>query len=527
MAQPAPLPPAPQPIDLTLEELLSQFDDEDFCGNPSPPPPVPPTSSLEQYDYIEELDRLLLQHDDAQRQHQAHSQVQSEVHPRQDCDLLSIELPPPEGEAASLDEEQNAEAVWTSEDGSAMPQLLLLPPPDEYKDMEEVAVRRPSLLLQALAAPVAVVAADVQFPHTGGTEGLDDGAALAHLESGLANARDVDSYEQRQEQDFDYGSQSLAVEPCIEWSGGEVYGNEGQHPDPYFQYQDHLQLPQVQEQRTPETTALGDLAMFRTEKFKARTQNCPVQFNNAAPPGVVSPCSQRTHLQVAPPSIADTDSGIESVSSLSPPEDADGEMSPMCSPPMLSLSAKKPVKLTSFSVLSTILSREPEPTKSSTLLNSLLINNNNMATSATPNPMPVLSMTEAEDSSTVEAAVCSLKVLAINPKDMTLSKESRDARGDASTSETDHLESTGGVEDPTGLSFLLGDGVPIRSALEDEDATSRLTRRKRSASEMEEPWAKEAKGGRNHSIALWKWSRKHDKKYSFVIFFPFLFRGKS
>ena len=319
----------------------------------------------------------------------------------------------------------------------------------------------------------------------------------------------------------------MAVEPCIEWSGGEVYGNEGQHPDPYFQYQDHLQLPQVQEHRTPETTALGDLAMFRTEKFKARTQNCPVQFNNAAPPGVVSPCSQRTHLQVAPPSIADTDSGIESVSSLSPPEDVDGEMSPMCSPPMLSLSVKKPIKLTSFSVLSTILSREPEPTKSSTLLNSLLINNNNLATSATPNPMPVLSMTEAEDSSTVEAAVCSLKVLAINPKDMTLSKESRDARGDASTSETDHLESTGGVEDPTGLSFLLGDGVPIRSALEDEDATSRLTRRKRSASEMEEPWAKEAKGGRKHSIALWKWSRKHDEKYSFVIFFPFLFRGKS
>ena len=515
MAQPAPPPPPPPPppIDLTLEELLSQFDD-DVCR--SPPPPMPPTNSLEQYDYIEELDRLLLQHDDAQRL-QAQAQIQVQQHqqqPRRDCGLAPIDLPPPGEEAVSFGEERNVEAGRAGEEGSALPPLLLLPPPDEYKDMDEVAVQRPSLLLQALAAPVV---SDHHVLHPGETVGSDNGAASAHFESGFADAGDSELYERRQEQTLELGSVSLTVESVAAWSSGEAYG-DGELPAQCSQYLENLKLFQVQEeQRAPKTAILSDLTKYRPDKFKARIQgevpsrvscqaarNCPGQFNPRSPS--VSPYS-RALFPMAPPSVADTDSGIESVSSLSPP-DADGEMSPMCSPRSstnisLSLSPKKPAKLQSISVLSTILSQEPEPTRSSTLLNSLLIisnnnnnNNNNIATSATPNPISILSITEAaEDPSSVEAAVCSLKVLAINPKEMTLSKEEREAQGMAATSETaDLFESIGGGgggDDPTGLSFLQGDEVPIRSALEDEDATSRLARRKRSASEIEEPRATE------------------------------------
>ena len=86
-------------------------------------------------------------------------------------------------------------------------------------------------------------------------------------------------------------------------------------------------------------------------------------------------------------------------------------------------------------------------------------------------------------------------MLAIDPKEMTISKESRDAQG----IEADLFESIGG-DDPTGLSFLDGDEVPIRSALEDEDedaTSSRRARRKRSSSAIEEPWVKEPKGWAN------------------------------
>ena len=518
--------PAPPPIDLTLEELLSQFDD-DVCR--SPPPPTPPTNSLEQYDYIEELDRLLLQHDDAQRiqaqaqaQLQAEQQQQQQQQPPRDGGLTPIDLPPPEEDPVPLGEEQRSEAVRMGEEGSAVPPLLLLPPPDEYKDMDEAAAQRPSLLLQALAAPAA---SDHHVLHSGETVGLDNGAASAHFTSEFAHAGDRELCEQKQEQVLDYGSESLTIEPVVSWSNEEAYGDEEQ-PAHYSQYRDNLQLPQVQEQRAPKTTILSDLTKFRPEKFKARIQgegpngascqtakDCPAQFNPRSPS--VSPCS-RALFPMAPSSIADTDSGIESVSSLSPP---DGEMSPMCSPPSstnisLSLSPRKPAKLPSISVLSTILSQEPEPTKSSTLLNSLLINsnhnnnnskndnNNNNDTSATHTPISILSISEAEDSSSVEATVCSLKVLAIDPKEMTLSKESRDAQRIA-TSEAAVLESIGGGGgggDQTGLSFLHGDEVPIRSALEDEDATSRQARRKRSASVIEEDWAKEPKGGASANI---------------------------
>ena len=484
----------PPPIDLTLEELLSQFDD-DVCQT-SPPPPIPPTNSLEQYDYIEELDRLLLQHDDALRlQAQQVQQAQHQMQQERDCGLAPTDLPPPDEEPVSFGEEQRCELARMAEEGSALPPLLLLPPPDEYKDMDEVSVRQPSLLLQALGAPVASDLHQGLYP--GETVVVDTAAAPA---TGFAHAGDHDL----QEHILDYGSESLTIEPVVSWPSEEAY-QDGEHTAHYSQYRGKVPPSQVQEQRAPKTALLSDLTKFRPEKFKARTQGevpnraktCPSQFNPQSPS--VSPCS-RTLFPLAPSSIVDTDSGIESVSSLSPPDADDGEMSPMCSPPSstnfsLSLSPRKPTKLPSISVLSTILSQEPEPTKSSTLLNSLLINhnnNNNNATSATPNPTSTLSVTEAEDSSSVEAAVCSMKVLAIDPKEMTISKESRDAQG----IEADLFESIGG-DDPTGLSFLDGDEVPIRSALEDEDedaTSSRRARRKRSASAIEEPWVKEPKG---------------------------------
>ena len=498
MAQPSslPPPPSPPPIDVTLEELLSQFDDDDVICHRSPPPPAPPTNSLEQFDYIEELDRLLLQHDDAQRvQAQAQDRPQAQLQWR-DSGLEPVELPPPEEEA---EEREKIEAsAWTGEEESALSPLLLLPPPDEYKDMEEVAVRPPpSLLLQALATPIAV-------SDLGETVDLDhDTAPPAHFESGFAGAGYSQSFERGQEQCLQYGSESLTIEPVASWSSGEA-SVDGEHPAHYPRFYENLHRSSELEHRTPKTTILNDLTKFRPEKFRARSQGevpsgasfATAQFRPRSPSA--SPCSRTLFLPMAPPSVADTDSGVESVSSLSPP-DADGEMSPMCSPPSTStniacsVSPKKPATVPGTSVLSSILSQEPEPTKSSTLLNSLLVINNNNATSATPHPLSILSVTDAEDFSSVDAAACSLKVLAIDPKEMMLSVESREAQGRTATSEAHPFETIDG-DDLTGLSFLDGDEVPIRSALEDEEATPRLARRKRSASEIEEHWAREPKG---------------------------------
>ena len=475
--------PNPTEDDLTLEELLSQFDDDDH-GLLPPPPPVPPTNSLEQFDYIEELDRLLLQHDDeAQRQ--------------SDGDPEPIVLPPPEEGAAvsSFGQEPMYEALWVDceREGEEGP-VMLLPPPDEYKDMDDGEAgpgtqqpQPPSLLLQALAAPTAFSRA--LQPRE---EADLDGAPL-HSEFALAG----ESSKWGQEPAWDRGSHCLAQEPASSWpnEGGEVYyeGGQQQTQDALYQ-QEHWQRPQVQDHQAPESDILSDLSAFRADELQACIPG-QVHFDPCSPSD--SPYI-RACFQLATASVGDADSGIESVSSLSPP---DGEMSPVCSPPSSnciapsSSSPTKPCKLQSVSVLSTILSQEPEPTKSSTLLNSLLLNNNDTS-APPPNPVSTLSITEAEDSS-IEAAIFALKVIAIDPNEMTLSKESSTAAltGTTEASLFPSHDGGGGGGDPTGLSFLHGDEVPIRSALQDEDTTPRLpVRRKRPASVVEDSWAQEPQG---------------------------------
>ena len=478
--------PNPTEDDLTLEELLSQFDDDDH-GLLPPPPPVPPTNSLEQYDYIEELDRLLLQLDDeAQRQ--------------RDGDPAPTVLPPPEEEAAVssfFGQEQMYEALRVDCEEEEVP-VMLLPPPDEYKDMDDTEAgpdpQPQSLLLQALAAPTAFSRALQPREKAD----LDSGAASSpNSEFVLAG----ESSTWGQEPTWDHGSQCLALEPVPSWpnEGGDVYQEGVQQRAQDALYQDHWQRSQTQEHHAPESSILSDLSKFRADELQACVAG-QVHFTPCSCSPSDSPYI-RACFQLATASVGDADSGIESVSSLSPP---DGEMSPVCSPPssnciapLSSVSPAKPCKLQSVSVLSTMLSQEPEPTKSSTLLNSLLLNNNNATSSAPPpNPMSALSITEAEEDSSIEAAIFALKVIAIDPNEMTLSKESSTAAL-AGTTEVSLFQShDDGGGDPTGLSFLHGDEVPIRSALQDEDATPRLppARRKRPASVVEESWAQEPQG---------------------------------
>jgi hypothetical protein len=583
-------------MDWALDELLTHLDtipteqqqeiSEDTVF--SPPPPVPPTNSLEQYDYLDELDKLLRQPEEPQQHHQ---QQQQDFYPGQyhyggheEEQLASFLLPPPE------------EPIFCVDEGAFQVTLpVVLPPPYEYQDTEEsvdeaaagrhenftiipplqitdeevnqcqrvsaaaaaAAAHPNSLLLQALAAPT-----------------LESPGWASRCASYAASTSEANAFESTA-QSAKQSKPSLSIEPI--WNSDQ----DDQHQQHY----------EEQEEKRKHNTLSG-LTKYRPKRFiRARKQHpelvessdggvgCSgtvVMSSLAEQLGALQPCSPmltgtadeastpttpeaRTALAgssgvrfdlnynarvgiLPPPMLAppppppplsfsssthhlDIDSGIESVDSLSPP---DGELSPACSPACRSLTpatytdhasvvtasmvlSPPPIminvaKKTATSVLSSILSQEPEPTKSSSLLTSLLNGTNSNITSTsnaaatvpavpanftsiTPltdllnaNPPPTEHLetpplvSDATDLPATEAK--SMKVIAINPHDLTLSKEFRTTSVMSPLSmeteviECDHQGGGDKTENVGVDDYLQTTDVPIRSTLEDYEKTA-------------------------------------------------------
>ena len=209
----------------------------------------------------------------------------------------------------------------------------------------------------------------------------------------------------------------------------------------------------------------------------------------------------------------DLDSGIESIDSLSPPDYRTATLGSLKPPPYVATAIAPPPP---SSVLTSLLATEPEPTKSSTLLTSLL---NSQPTSSFPavltnaltdsqqqGLLPVASPVSTASSgvnvnNTAEKSVATepgassscpsssptpssnnlaltlkpvvkpptkkkINVIAINPNDLTLTKENREFKIEAAMDVTVDLGEDNG--ESVTLAEFLGD-VPIRSALEDFD----------------------------------------------------------
>ena len=112
-----------------------------------------------------------------------------------------------------------------------------------------------------------------------------------------------------------------------------------------------------------------------------------------------------------PPSHFETDSGVESIDSLSPKD-----ISPISSP-----STAEPKLAQEQSVLTALLSTAPQPTKSSKLLSSLLNSQSTSSLSSVINPTNI-NATITQQHATVQSSR-SISIVAINPNDLTISKE--------------------------------------------------------------------------------------------------------
>ncbi len=502
-------------MDWTLDELLHHFESIPTSSSttstgskvspPTPPPPAqPPTTCDEQNDYIEELNKLL------------------SSQPQQDVET----------------EEQNAEITSADNEGADPPshqpteelRPLLLPPPDEEVQLGAFDVS-PGGITPVLPPPDEYRDSDAKEEQESFrvTEATEEMYPSAKLEPPMASH--ADSFQLSWSASGKSGTQSGATPPLARTcdvrvlSVERVWNNNDQGvsdwklglPD------DPLATGRSQEnskggrqwQHQPVDGGVGDCNGSKSIVQTSSLQPFPPHIRSSmlispslAPPvppiphftlpsSAITPSAPLTPACSSASSVitnGDIDSGIESVDSLSPPG---ADLSPVSSPattavPLSVISAPPATTLEyknhqssyspsakpkPISVLSSLLSQEPEPTKSRSLLTTLL---NNGCT--IPSSSPVVPIPESHGATTRSSLDCSspeesddadsMKVIAINPNEMTLSKA-----GHATDGNLHHQQ-----QQQSDVGDFLEPNLPIRSALEDIDKTvSRPASRKRPA----------------------------------------------